>query len=516
MKKKELEEYFKSNKEDWYKTDEKGDKNWDFEKVSEFWQRIRDHKISKGDYDFSDYIFPEFEDLDKEKIEKDLLGINFSINIRETKTIFLKKTNFFNAVFLGNTTFTNYLFEEKVDFSKAVFCEHVDITDCIFNKRVGFNHSIFHEGLGLTYSEFKSKISFSYVEFKEYVVFNNNIFNELYLWGVNFKKTAYLLNLIINNDAVFGQNVFEEEVNFNDILFKKNVDFSGVVSELKVVFHKVVFIGKVNFDYSRIKEKLQILSCSFFNRCTFINTKLRNLNLEDLNKSITKEEYAHFFFTYKENLSDELLEEFRGPFLPPNLIFDSISFDSETLFTRMDLRGVEFYNCDISNIKFSRCDWNIDKKRLVLKNEIKNHRDSEAHYRQLKKNFDSEKNWELSGYSYVSEMEMRKKRLWKEKKYVDWFIYKFYDFFGGYTQDYVRPLFCLFLLLIVSSIIYFFIDYNLLKAIQRGLKGSIPYLQIDIEKPFKGYWLIWKNIQLMLSGTFIAFFILALRKRFKQ
>ncbi len=287
-------------------------------------------------------------------------------------------------------------------------------------------------------------------------------------------------------------------------------------STLRVVFHKVVFIGKVNFDYSRIEEKILILSCSFFNRCTFINTKLRKLNLEDLNKPIAKEEYEPFFFTYKENLSDELIEKIKAPFLPPNLVFDSISFDSETLFTRMDLREVEFYNCDVSNIKFSRCDWNTNKKRLVLRKEELDYRDSEAHYRQLKKNFDSEKNWELSGYSYVSEMQMRKKRLWKEKRFVDWVIYKFYDLFGGYTQDYIRPLLCLFILSGISTVIYYFMDYSVLKAFQRGVKGSIPYLQIDIEKPFYGYWLIWKNIQLVLSGTFIAFFILALRKRFKQ
>ena len=111
---------------------------------------------------------------------------------------------------------------------------------------------------------------------------------------------------------------------------------------------------------------------------------------------------------------------------------------------------------------------------------------------------------------------MRKKRLWKEKRFVDWVIYKFYDLFGGYTQDYIRPLLCLFILSGISTVIYYFMDYSVLKAFQRGVKGSIPYLQIDIEKPFYGYWLIWKNIQLVLSGTFIAFFILALRKRFKQ
>lgn len=37
MNTKELEDYFKSDKVDWYEKDEDGYKIWDFDKVSKFW-----------------------------------------------------------------------------------------------------------------------------------------------------------------------------------------------------------------------------------------------------------------------------------------------------------------------------------------------------------------------------------------------------------------------------------------------------------------------------------------------
>ncbi|MFL0095487.1 pentapeptide repeat-containing protein [Tenacibaculum maritimum] len=515
MKKKALEAYFTSDKTSWFTLDEEKSKIWDTNKVSEFWERIREYKIKREDYDFSDYVFPEFEDFD-ENIEKESSGFNFSIDLRESQTKFQKEVVFLGATFLGNVCFRDCIFQGKVDFSCVEFCWQICITDCIFNKTTSFDHSIFHEGLVLTGSEFRSEMSLCHAELKEHVVFEDNIFNKLYWPGVNFKTPAYLSDLMVNDKAIFFQNVFEEGVYFSNIIFKKNVDFSGVKSTFRIQFHEVLFMKRVKFDYARIREKFLIHSCSFLDKCSFIKVKLEKFHLEDLNKTIQKEEHDPFFFTHGEDLSDHLVEKLTKDPLPPNLIFDSIGFDTDALFTRIDLRKVELYNCDVATIKFSRCDWNVDNKRLVLKNENNNYRDSEIHYRQLKKIFDSEKNWEYSGYSYVSEMEMRKKRLWKEKKYTDWLIYKFYGFFGGYTQNYLRPLFSLFILTVFSSAIYYFIDYNLLKAIQRGLKGAIPYLEIDTKKPFQGYWLIWKNIQLMLSGTFIAFFILALRKRFKQ
>ncbi|MBC8756389.1 hypothetical protein H2O64_17065 [Kordia sp. YSTF-M3] len=113
-------------------------------------------------------------------------------------------------------------------------------------------------------------------------------------------------------------------------------------------------------------------------------------------------------------------------------------------------------------------------------------------------------------------MEMRKRRLFLEKKYYQWFIYKFYDVFGGYTQDFKKPILSILCLILMFSGIYYFIDYDILKALQRGVKGALPYMEIDTKNPFEGYWLILRNIELVLGGTFLAFFVLALRKRFKQ
>ena len=111
---------------------------------------------------------------------------------------------------------------------------------------------------------------------------------------------------------------------------------------------------------------------------------------------------------------------------------------------------------------------------------------------------------------------MRKRRLYLEGKNYQWFIYKFYDVFGGYTQDFRKPVVSLTGLIFIFSVLYFFIDYDVSNAIQRGIKGALPYMKIDIEYPTQFLWIILRNLEFILGGTFLTFFILALRKRFKQ
>ncbi len=57
----ELENFFRSDKSNWYSQSVNREKKWDNKLVSIFWKRIREYKMDNNDYNFNQYIFPEFE-----------------------------------------------------------------------------------------------------------------------------------------------------------------------------------------------------------------------------------------------------------------------------------------------------------------------------------------------------------------------------------------------------------------------------------------------------------------------
>ena len=150
MKPKELEEYFKSDKSDWFHIDSEGFKEWDDEKVKEFWIKIR----SKKDSDYSYYIFPEFEldfarseYLKRQKSKKNHDDANlkdFIPNHEDIATTFDKKEGLFLS---KSTNFWNKgkcrVFTNDVDFSHAQFLDSTSFDFVQFQENLTFLNTIF-------------------------------------------------------------------------------------------------------------------------------------------------------------------------------------------------------------------------------------------------------------------------------------------------------------------------------------------------------------------------------------
>lgn len=410
---KKLEEYFKKDKLSWFTTNTAGEQIWNKELVKDFWSKIRKHKTGVDDYEFKDYIFPEFENRRHYiKISEDIKRER-SFWKKDEPYEFKKSIYFNNCTFLGYTDFQNVNFEQNARFTSVNFCHETNFNFAIFNEDSSFSRCKYN-GIAIY---FKTKFN-----------------KETYFYKTQFISEVYFIQTEFNT-AIFKQIFIGE----NELLFEKIINNS-------------------------------------FPSVTFIDSRL----------------------------------------------------NSNVVFRKIDMRPISFIKTDIGNVKFLHCVW-LGENRIKLNSENHTNNDSlfredimitysdlEDTYRQLKKNFDFTKNWELSGYAYVSEMHMREKRLWNEENYYYWFLYWFYGYFSGYTQDVKKPILSLVGLISIFSLLFYFIDQDMTSAIQRSFKGAIPYFEIGIEKPFEGYWLVLKNIETVLGGTFLAFFILALRKRFKQ
>ncbi len=317
------------------------------------------------------------------------------------------------------------------------------------------------------------------------------------------------------SNAMFFETTFQKYVNLSHAIFSENAYFKMCIFTKETWMTKTSFKAGANFIMARFKGSTSIKQSKFFQTTSFQGSHFEGaLQIDQvLFDSEAKFQETHF--------NQGVFKDLMGA---PELDLSNTVLPKSLTFRKVNLTNSIFTQTDVTEVAFKECDWG-NNARIILKGE-QNELKTIAHfaelgetYRQLKKNFDGNKDWELSGKAYVSEMEMRKKHLWKQKDYYHWIIYRFYDLFGGYTQDLKRPIISLLGLIAIFSIIYYFIDHSLLLALQRGLYGALPKLiTIDIpqDSAFKGYWLIAGNIESILGSTFLVFFILALRKRFKQ
>ncbi|MEL6812748.1 MAG: hypothetical protein AAFP76_15575, partial [Bacteroidota bacterium] len=399
--------------------------------------------------------------------------------------IISENVSFSNCKFQGYVTFLgNILPDQNQLFEELVFANNVSFKNCNFEDEFRLSSTKFLKRLNISECEFYGEcLALSLVVVGDFNLSNCNFQGRVLFHGNTYRSKCYFSSNEFNNTAQFSLSHHHDIFNLHSTVFNNFVEFHSNI------YHEwSTFVG---IDF---REETRFLDETFKN-ASFQRTK----------------------FSQKNNL-------FQGIKVPDgsNLSFVNIIFYSGTSFRNCDCFNIQFTDSDITDIKFSSCNWNLSD-RLITKDElsdlktIKNRaRILEPLYRQLKKNFDGQKNWELSGLAYISEMEMRKKRLSLENDYFYWFIYWFYGYFGGYTQNIGKPLYRLFWLTTICTFAYFFIDLDIANAIERSIKASIPYIEIRQENPYPNYWLLFRNFQFILSSIFLAFFILALRKRFKQ
>jgi len=505
-KKELLEEFFKSDKSDWYTENEQGVRKWDKNKVVDFWGKIRE----KNNYNYTYYIFPEFESelyifkTNKFDGNQNFWNSNseksFTSSVDFTNAVFLDKANFNATKFFSNSVFNYSVFHKMALFNNTCFemlsnfhetCFH---NECFFYNSIHNDKAIFtratflgdtafpnskiHGLCDFQSANFNKNVNFGGTEFYGYVIFLNTVFEK----ETSFHESVFYNNIVfrnasLNGDFSFSYVTFKRSFIFHRLEFKKNVDFSNINFQNKIEFVDLKFLGEAKFN-----------GCQFSVDSTAL--------FQDIDSK-------------------------------PKLIFKYINFNKNTTFRRVDLSAAIFTQSDITDAKFKECSWDLTP-RLVLEEEIdasseKDYLALESLYRQLKKNFSTEKDIELSGYASISEVEMRKKRFLKEKKYTDFFIYWFYSFFGGSTEDYKTPLKWLFYSgFFIFPLIYFFTEpilnenkvceYNLMKSFIKSFANSIPILKSKYEYQF---W-ITQSFQLIFSTILLTFFILSLRKRFKH
>lgn len=342
---------FYCDKNDWWVEGKKNKKIWDQGKVKEFWEKVRNEKMLRQDYDFKGFIFPKFSNTSfwnegEERIFKkyvsfrsvkftglvDLRQIHFqrcvSFNFSKfNEEAFFNKTNFLDKTFFQNVTFT-----KKAFFSEVIFENYISFISTQFITDVDFRVTSFK---GISYfklSAFLGNSDFRSSTFSEYADFRSSKFTG----NVYFTEVAFLDN------AYFRSSVFSSFVSFKSNGFSKNIDCSKTIFSGQVDFTDTEFLGEVNFQLDVFRGALNFTNSTFFGDTNYQHSEFtREVDcssvtfVQDVNFSDTK-------FSGRAKFNKTSFQQ--GCYFKSAQFLEDIDFSDATFNDRLEFHSARFQN----------------------------------------------------------------------------------------------------------------------------------------------------------------------------
>ncbi len=341
--------------------------------------------------------------------------------------------------------------------------------------------------------------------FENYVSFNNSkFFGEVDFSGVKFNGGADFIGTEFFDTCIIKRAFFKSHTWFGFAKFYENTYFQAITFDGYTDFYENVFKKNLTLENSIYQGKVD------FNKIEFNSpVNLKNLTfLDDCNV-----------------LFQDLIET-------SHLKFENVIFSENVIFRRLNLSNFSFKESDITKLNIRDCSWN-NGNRIIINDEIQGdltYHDLGGLYRQIKRNYEINKDWEFAGKAYRSEMLMRRYALYSNKKFGEWVFYWIYGRFSGFTQSILTPFFLLIVCILIFPLAYFSIEvidlmqswncnfiesFNMVRFepyLKNSLTNTIPIIK---NSSTGNNW--WSDLtQKIISSILLVFFVLALRKRFKQ
>ncbi|MCG8762112.1 hypothetical protein G1K46_05080 [Tenacibaculum finnmarkense] len=444
----------------------------DYGLITDFWMLLRKFIVkpfneTKTSLDFNDFVFPEFENNRISFSSKK----DYIFRSEDESFIFEQKVSFYNCTFLGKVNFDNIEFLDEVNFSNSTFLSEATFRYSVFHKKVFYESSVFHnknkleDYIGVDFSDaiFHNDAFFNHTLFERILRFSNCTFKKSF----NFRnsivhKQCFLGKATFIGEAHFHFTIFKEMTSFDYTSFESNTGFGYTIFADNVQFYSTKFIAvffqKTFFLDIALFYRLELIECKelilkdcyyfdenfishekiisilnfiiFYNSNFFhqkTNSNIFNFYKESLNKE--KEQlklYNHSILFSKEIkkalkiIKDSDFEVIiprikDGTFFSKKVQFQFLDvLFINTTFNRLDLTKTDFEESNVTNLQLKECDWG-NSSRIILQKEndekklnAQSTQSLEVLYRQVKRNYDNVKNWELSGKAFFSEMEMRR------------------------------------------------------------------------------------------------------------
>ena len=316
-------------KDTWYKTI-KGKKEWDKEKVSFFWIKIRkkitDYKKSENltsdtPLDLTYTIFPLFEEAKRDKSsteEKLIWYCNFFENCSQDKE--------------------NYVLEISINFKKCIFMEKADFKYYTCTNKILFYEVKFMSEINFYKSHF-NQVTFSRAEFYSFSLF-------------------YDCTLVPLLDKHLNKNQFLNTI-FNDAVQFQKVKF-GIKDNHEEEYYQL------SLSHTKFNDRVHFINCDFFDKLTIESLKNKNnILLDDCHfKSLRISSQLGEFKTIGKgnkkiienlNISNTQIDKLiiNNYIINNRFLFNSIEKINNVNFDELVFNEkVEMKNCNINNLSF--------------------------------------------------------------------------------------------------------------------------------------------------------------------
>jgi uncharacterized protein YjbI with pentapeptide repeats len=446
--------------------------------------------------------------------------------------------------FAACCTFDRATFTQGADFSGARFTQDASFRGAAFAKAASFIRATFTQRADFSAAAFTQAAHFIGATFTQHAIFSVATFTQgASFFGARFTQDAIFSGATFTQRADFNWATFTQAATFRVATFTQDADFSGAAFAGSADFRDAVFTGPARFAPLAKSEGEEAKPCEFKNRVLFQDARFQD--------------YADF----REAVFGESGSSTARP------VFSLARFEKpeRVTFYKTWLGQTLFVNCDVSKLNFSGVEWGRCGSRRQLYEETVpldgeaaeplkpppgSHDERNYHliaetYHQLKKNYDSRGDpWRANDFHY-GEMEMlRLSSHWPRIGLTA--IYKHLSQYGLSVK---RPAVCLAIVLLLCTLLYPLAGlrprtqtvppapqvkpityWNLPEAtgwVPRPVRLwrhsamttlAVASLQREAAyyEPHYGWGRFLGILELALTSTLAALFILAVRRQFKR
>jgi len=378
---------------------------------------------------------------------------------------FMRHADFRGATFTQEAVFHGATFTQDADFSEATFTQDADFREAKFTQRARFDEATFTQDADFMKATFTKDADFYKAAFTQ----------DAYFFEATFTKDAVFLWAKFTQSAYFYRAEFSKYATFVAATFMQGADFSGATFAGASDFRHAVFGGTARFAPSAKSEGEEAKPCEFKNRALFQDARFQD--------------YADF--------REAVFGEPGNSTVRPVFSLARFEKSERVTFYKTWLGQTLFVNCDVSKVNFSDVEWGRCGSRRQLyeetvplddeaaeplkppagKGDKRNYRLIAETYHQLKKNYDSSGDpWRANDFHY-GEMEMlRRSSRWPRVGLTA--LYRHASLYG---LSMARPLAWLAGVLLLLTLLY---PLAGLRPVAARTQAALPVTQV---KPIT-YW----------------------------
>jgi uncharacterized protein YjbI with pentapeptide repeats len=332
---------------------------------------------------------------------------------------------FSDATFTREVYFNEAKFTQLADFSRAQFTQGGEFCKVQFMEGADFGNTKFMQLAYFMEASFTHHANFSGAIFEEIAVFDRATFTEhadfpsaAFAQEVGFREVTFV------QDARFNWTTFAKDANFEGATFTQNVDFRNgtfvqtaefyqTTFTLAVLFQEAKFIGAVQFRETNFRQDEDLFPGPNFMLTEFSRPEMIVFYKTYLGQALFHNcDVSKFTFSSVEWRKRET----RGKRTGKNMLFEE----------EVDLEAAPSLEPPNDT---------ADERDFGLIAEL---------YQQLKKNYDERKDYWAAGDFHYGEMEMKRLHSQSRTQSVRWLhrnlgLVAWYKYVSAYGESYLRP-----------------------------------------------------------------------------